>query len=182
MSRADLACLITAIAEYDGKNINSLKSIAARISPSPTVLNALCDLLDSDDGHMRSASSWLLRRYVSAGAALSPRQTQQVLRTLQRDTQHGWHWQARLHLLQMMGDLCLPAACAEPLWCALCKSAAEENKFIRAWSYSGLAVIAEQYPSYRGHALVMLAAAEYEGAASTRARVRQIRKAFKWAR
>lgn len=177
MSEADFQRVAAAIAEYDGKASDSLASIAAQVEPSPTVLKGLCDLVGSDEARIQSASSWLLRRYVSAGAILSQRQSEQALTVLTADC----HWEARLHILQMMGDLTLPSSRVEQLWTALVEQTTDINKFIRAWSYHGLAVIADQHPPYRERGLSLLAAAEQEEAASVRARIRGIRKAFKWA-
>ncbi|MCY4020925.1 MAG: hypothetical protein OXG39_16040 [Chloroflexi bacterium] len=177
MSSEDAGRVAAAIAEHDGKGSEGLESIAAEIDPSTAVLQALCDFVGSGDGRVQSAASWLLRRYASAGAALSHRQTEQALNVLIT----GGHWEARLHVMQMMGDLTVPARRAEPLWSALIAQTKDANKFIRAWSYYGLAVIADQHLSYRGQALALLAAADQEDAASVRARVRRIRKAFKWA-
>lgn len=177
MSSEDAGRVAAAIAEYDGKGIASLGSIAAQIDPSPAVLQTLCDFAGSDEARIQSASSWLLRRYAGAGATLSSGQTDQVLNILRADC----HWEARLHVLQMMGDLTFPANRVERLWPAVIEQTTDVNKFIRAWSYYGLAVIADQHPIYRDRALSLLAAADQEAAASVRARVRRIRKAFKWA-
>lgn len=177
MSSEDAGRLATAIAEYDGKSIDSLASITAEIDPSTAVLQALCDFVGSEDARAQSASSWLLRRYVGAGALLSQMQTEQALAVLRA----GRHWEARLHVLQMMGDLTVPASLVEQLWPALIEQTKEANKFIRAWSYHGLAVIADQHPPYREGALILLSAVEQGEAASVRARIRQIRVAFKWA-
>ena len=177
MSSGNVERVAAAIAAYDGKGIDSLASITAEIAPSMAVLQGLCDLVCSEEARIQSAASWLLRRYVSAGANLSPEQTMQALSVLLQAS----HWEARLHVLQMMGDLTVPARRAEQLWPALIEQGKDANKFIRAWSYHGLAVIADQHPPYRDRALTSLAAAEGEDAASVRARVRRIRKAFKWA-
>ena len=177
MSDADFQRVAAAIAEYDGKDTGSLAAIAARIDPSTAVLQGLCDLADSDEARIQSASSWLLRRYVSAGAILSQTQSEQALAVLTA----GRHWEARLHVLQMMGDLTIPSSRVEQLWPALIEQTTDVNKFIRAWSYHGLAVVADQHPPYRDCALNLLAAAEQEEAASVRARIRRIRATFKWA-
>ncbi len=177
MSSEDAGHAAAAIAEYDGKGSESLESIAAEINPSSAVLQALCDLVGSDEARIQSASSWLLRRYLGAGATLSQMQTEQALTVLTA----RYHWEARLHVLQMMGNLTLTSSRVEQLWLALIEQTKDTNKFIRAWSYYGLAVIADQHPPYRDRALALLAAAEGEDAASVRARIRRIRKTFKWA-
>ena len=177
MSGTDIERVAAAIAAYDGKRTDSLESVASQVDATPEVLQSLCDFTCSEESRIQSAASWLLRRYSQAGATLSPKQTERLLSVLTRDC----HWEARLHVLQMMGDLALPLACVKKLWRALAEQTKDNNKFIRAWSCYGLAVIADQHPPYQERALTLLAAGEQNEAASVRARIRRIRKAFKWA-
>ena len=177
MSSADLESVAAAIAVFDGKGTDNLESVASQVDATPEVLQSLCDFTCSEESRIQSAASWLLRRYSQAGATLSSKQTEQLLRVLTRDS----HWEARLHVLQMMGDLALPQARPDKLWRALVEQTNDDNKFIRAWSCYGLAVIADQHPPYQERALTLLAAGEQNEAASVRARIRRIRKAFKWA-
>lgn len=178
MKSGDVGRVAAAIAEYDGKHSDSLAAVAASVDPSREVLAALGDFVGGADRNAQSAASWLLRRYVEAGAVLSPQESEQVLATLIECE----HWQTRLHILQMMGHVTLPASRVERLWRALDEYRQDANKFLRAWSYFGAAVVADQYPRYRDRALGWLAAAERDEAASVRARVRRIRKAFAWVR
>ena len=177
MSDTNFERVAAAIAAYDGKRSDSLESVASQVDATPEVLQSLCDFTCSEESRIQSAASWLLRRYSQAGATLSPKQTERLLSVLTRDC----HWEARLHVLQMMGDLALPLACVKKLWRALAEQTKDNNKFIRAWSCYGLAVIADQHPLYQERALTLLAAGEQNEAASVRARIRRIRKAFKWA-
>lgn len=178
MKSGDVGRVAAAIAEYDGKHSDSLAAVAAGVSPSQEVLAALCDFVGGEDRRAQSAASWLLRRYVEAGAVLSPQESEQVLAALIECE----HWQTRLHILQMMGHVTLPASRVETLWRALGEYRQDANKFLRAWSYYAAAVVADQHPRYRDRALGWLAAAERDEAASVRARVRRMRKAFAWAR
>ena len=177
MSDTSFERVAAAIAAYDGKRSDSLESVASQVDATPEVLQSLCDFTCSEESRIQSAASWLLRRYSQADATLSPKQTERLLSVLTRDC----HWEARLHVLQMMGDLALPLACVKKLWRALVEQTNDDNKFIRAWSCYGLAVIADQHPPYQERALTLLAAGEQNEAASVRARIRRIRKAFKWA-
>ena len=89
------------------KRSDNLESVASQVDATPEVLQSLCDFTCSEESRIQSAASWLLRRYSQAGATLSPKQTERLLSVLTRDC----HWEARLHVLQMMGDLALPQAC-----------------------------------------------------------------------
>ena len=177
MSGTDTERVAAAIAAFDGKRTDRLESVASQVDATPEVLQSLCDFTCSEESRIQSAASWLLRRYSQAGATLSPKQTERLLSVLTRDC----HWEARLHVLQMMGDLALSQARPDKLWRALAEQTKDNNKFIRAWSCYGLTVIADQHPLYQERALTLLATAEHDEAASVRARIRRIRKAFKWA-
>ncbi len=170
--------LIDALSSFDGKRIDTLKAIAESFPVTPQLLIQLCELTQSEERKMQSASTWLLRRYHQAGAELSPQQTAQLLQVLLRDA----YWEVRLHVLQLLGDLCIPPEFVAALWAALIKQIEDRNKLIRAWSYNGLALLAHHYESYRNEALSSLAHGEQDEAASVRARIRQIRKSFKWLR
>ena len=170
--------LIDALSSFDGKRIDTLKAIAESFPVTPQLLIQLCELTQSEERKMQSASTWLLRRYHQAGAQLSPQQTAQLLQVLLQ----GSYWEARLHVLQMLDELCIPAELVEPLWTALIGQTCDQNKFIRAWAINGLVVLADQSEQYRDKALALLLQAEVDVAASVRARIRRIRKAFRWLR
>ena len=56
----------------------------------------------------------------------------------------------------------------------------DDNKFVRAWSYNGLFVLADQYPEFRIEVIHQLKRAREEEAASVRARIRNIFKTARW--
>ncbi len=171
-------CLIDALSSFDGKRIDTLKAIAESFPVTPQLLIQLCELTQSQERKMQSASTWLLRRYHQAGAQLSPRQSAQLLQVLLQ----GSYWESQLQVLQMLDELCIPAEFVESLWTALIGKTCDQNKFIRAWTINGLVVLADQSEQYRDNALALLLQAAVDEAASVRARIRRIRKAFKWLR
>ena len=115
----------------------------------------MCDFAAGDDDTIQAAATWLLKRYGVTSAELSPGQTETLLRPLLDETS----WLARLHALQMMESLALPASLAAALMEALEAQARGQNKFLRAWSVHGAAVLADQHPQYRNRALDLLAVA-----------------------
>ena len=64
----------------------------------------------------------------------------------------------------------------EKLYYHLRHCLSDTNKFVRAWSYNGLAELAKQYPQYRGEVkqLFELAQNDDSEAASVKARIRNI--------
>ena len=168
--------LLEALGAFDGKRADTLAAIADAYPATADHIQLLCELATSDYTRLQSASTWLLKRMLADGSALSPAQTELVLAVLLREC----HWEARLHVLQMMADLSVPDSMLPKLWNALRDQLKDTNKFIRAWAYYGSAVIADQHPAYRDNVQALLVEGAMEEAASVRARLRRIRKAFKW--
>ena len=164
--------------KFDGVHINSLEVIAESLAPEPPVLDALCELALGDESKLQSASTWLLKRFLEQGARLNGKQTTALLNVLRGDG----HWEAKLHILQMLGGLTIAADASHELWATLAARTKDNNKLIRAWSYHGLAVIADQHLAFRSKAIDWLAAGEEDEAASVRARIRRLRKAYAWLR
>lgn len=176
MNAARRDALSQALFDFDGKSTAPLERFAADHSADESLLAALCDFAGSDDHNVQAAATWLLKRFGASSAQLSPGQCETLLGLLMQDT----GWLSRLHLLQMMDALIVPASLAEPLMEALSAQATGANAFIRAWSVHGAAALADQHPAYRDWALDLLAAAEQDAAASVRARIRRTRQAFDW--
>ena len=176
MTSPETDALAEAMLDFDGAHTDALERFAAESAVTPELIQRLCDFASSDDRKAQSAATWLIKRMTGSGATLSARQTETLLDLFSSEI----HWQARLHLLQMLDRLVIPAERAPSLWDVLMRLTEAENKFVRAWSYFGLAVLARQHPDFRAEALALLAAGEGDTAASVRARIRRIRKAFKW--
>ena len=168
--------LAQALFDFNGKSTAPLERFAAAYSADADLVADLCDFAGGDDRNVQAAATWLLKRFGVTGAQLSPSQSETLLGLLMRET----GWLARLHVLQMMDSLIVPAALAAALMGALTTQAAGANAFIRAWSVHGAAALADQHPAYRDNVLDLLAAAEQDTAASVRARIRRTRKAFDW--
>ena len=172
--RAD--ALTQALSDFNGKSTAPLERFAAAYSADAELVAELCDFAASDAGNLQAGATWLLKRFGITGAQLSPGQSETLLRLLVLET----GWLPRLHVLQMMDGLTVPAALASQLMGALETQAAGANTFIRAWSVHGAAALADQHPAYRDRALDLLTAAEQEEAASVRARIRRTREAYDW--
>lgn len=165
------------LADFDGVHTAPLERIAASLPSDPETLHRLSQLALSGEHRLQSASTWLLKRFAENGARLDAAQSRALLGVLLR--QSGW--EAQLHVLQMLGTVTIPAENAPKLWAKLSEQTSNSNKLIRAWSYHGLTVIAEQHAQYRADALALLARGEGDAAPAVRARIRQIRKRVNWA-
>ena len=175
--RAPWADVLTrALLDFNGKSTEALERFAAVRQPDAGLIAALCDFAASEDKNTQAASTWLLKRFGVTGADLSPEQTEGLLRLLLVES----HWLARLHVLQMMESLELPASLVVVLMAALESHARGQNAFIRAWSAHGAAVLADLHPAYRDRVLDLLAEAGQDAAPSVRARLRKTSEMFDW--
>ena len=57
-----------------------------------------------------------------------------------------------------------------------------DNPFVRAWSYHGLVALADEYAEHRDDVLALLERAAEGEKASVKARIRNVRKTFPWAK
>ena len=170
--------LRAALDAYDGVHTEALEKIAATLPSDKRILRGLCDLALHDESKLQSASTWLLKRFSERGVTFNNEQTRMLLDVLLRKS----YWEAKLHVLQMLDNLTIPAEEVPPLWTRLREMSADVNKLIRAWSYHGIAALAEQHPSYRVEAMCWLKRGEGDEAASVRARIRRLRNTFGWLR
>ena len=171
--------LLSELSAFDGKHTEVLEALAARLSPRPALVRDLCALAKQDEAKLQSAATWLLKRFHEQGYAYSEGEIAMLLDLLGS----VGPWEAKLHLLQMLPGLAVPEDRKAGLW-RLCKGEnflQSPNKFLRAWSYNALAVLATQHPAYRKDAAALLAAGREGEAASVRARIRNIVKELDWA-
>ena len=167
-----------ALNAFDGKHTDSLERIATRLPVDQALLDGLSELALDDDLKLQSAATWLLKRFAEAGVTLNDSQGARLLQVLKRDS----HWEAKLHVLQMLDRLSVPQ---EERGTAMEQAVAqteESNRLIRAWSYHGIAVVADGHQQYRLEAQTWLSHGETDEAASVRARIRRLRKKYIWLR
>lgn len=161
---------------FDGLHTDTLEAIAATLTGDPQTINALCHLALSDERKLQSASTWLLKRLSESGIRPSQAQSEALLSLLLRQS----HWEAQLHVLQMIDALTLSEDDLPAVWTRLIDLTSEAKKMIRAWSYHGIAILADQHWEYRAEAMELLERGAADEAPSVRARIRRLRKACKW--
>ncbi|MCY3799155.1 MAG: hypothetical protein OXG84_15205 [Chloroflexi bacterium] len=176
MNAARSDALTQALLDFKGKSTEALEGFAAAYRPDTSLVAELCDFAGGDDHNVQAAATWLLKRYGVTGAQLSPSQSEALLRLLIQET----NWLSRIHVLQLMDTLVVPASLAAPLMDALAAQAGGDNKFIRAWSAHCAAVLADQHQEFRDRALDLLAEAGQDAAPSVQARLRRTRQQFDW--
>ena len=167
------------LAAFDGKQTDPLEALAERLAPDPAVIAELTALAARDDAKLQTAATWLLKRLQEKGCAFSSDQIDGLLDCLE---QVG-SWEARLHLLQMLPAWALPEERSQALRRLFLGPAFLQapNKFLRAWTYNALAILADQHPAFRKEVGALLRNGAEDEAASVRARIRNAVKGKPWA-
>ena len=132
----------------------------------------LMAVAEHDDTTVQVGATWILKRWLEEGVPQVERSAANLVQLLNYAT----YWEVRLHLLQMLASLRIPARSLSGLKRLLPSLLMDDNKFVRAWALSVLAEIADQSETLRQDVISTIQDAENDDAASVRARVRQIQK------
>lgn len=170
--------IFAALRRFDGKHSEPLVSVADDIISSGGRFDELLAIAEQDDVKLQVAATWVLKRCCGNGISFGPQTTNGLIELLSRVS----HWEAQLHLLQIIPSLTIPPDKISKLWRTLIELTDDPNNFVRAWSYNLLAEIGNQQSRRRKKVLELLESAEQDKAASVRARIRQIRKRLPWTR
>lgn len=170
--------LLKELAAFDGKHTDPLEALAENLAPDAAVTAELITLAGRDDAKLQTAASWLLKRLQEEGCAFSADQVEGLLDLLEQVEA----WEARLHLLQMLPAWTLPAKRSHALRRLFLSPGFLQapNKFLRAWTYNALAVLATQHTAFRPEVAALLQSGAEEEAASVRARIRNLVKDLPW--
>ena len=169
--------LLRSLQAFDGKQTGVLEQISSTLRRDPRTVAELLKAAEHDDARLQVAATWILKRWVDEGEPAVQERTPQLAHALT----HAADWQSQLHLLQALALLQIPQPAVPPLTRALAPLITHTNRFLRAWSLSVYARIAEDHEPLREKVLKLLGNAEHDDAAAVRARVRQIRKRIRWA-
>jgi hypothetical protein len=156
--------------DFDGKHVDSLFRVAERLPLDGSTIDQLLSLAQRSDAPIQTAATWLLKHIQSRNISLTPAQ---VTRVIEQFCSSG-PWESRLHIVQMLPNVAIPAACTEQLFQSLVAAVSERNKFIRAWVYTALHTLALQHRNYAVEVIPLLDQAARDEAASVRARLRQL--------
>ena len=148
----------------------TLDRLAIEHSPDTPLLLHLLRLAESEEPRTQIAATALLKRYRERSIIFEERVVTRLLDLLSSPS----HWEATLHLLQMLAHLPIASGHTEAL-CDLARDLLRHrNTFVRAWAYSALHHLAALYPEYRSDVSPLLDRAAQVEAASVRARLRQL--------
>lgn len=169
--------LIAELSAFDGKHVDTLQSLADRLDSTAANVRQLLAIAASDEVKLQTAATWVLKRLQENGGSYTAAQTKKLLDLLGQAA----HWEVKLHLLQMLPQLTIPASHKDTLFYNLSRLLEHDNKFVRAWAYNGLAKLATQHSAYRSEVAEWLNSAQQDEAASVKARIRNVLKTIDWA-
>lgn len=168
--------LRSALESFDGKTTSTLEAIADRASREGDTILQLCEITVDSEPRIQVGATWLLKRFAEEGLDFSTAQAAEVLELLEGVRQ----WEASLHVLQLLPFLEIPQARAAVLSSRLTELVSHENKFVRAWAYNGLVVLADQHQVFREEVTKQIRGVASTEAASVKARIRNAEKACPW--
>lgn len=165
-----MACPLEAeLAAWDGKDTGVLEALFRKKQRDREFLQSLITACNTQG--LQRGATWLLKHHLErADAPLSAALTRRHLAQLAGIED----WQAKLHVLQYLDRLDLPED-AEPELLAFVEEALlSARTLVRAWGYSGLAVLARRFPHRRETTRQLLTSAKTsETAGSVKVRIRK---------
>lgn len=166
----DLEAIDRAIADFDGRHVAALETVASRLDPSASVLRDLVAKCLSGDERQQTASSWILRRLLERGAKPPPGTLDRLIAGMGRTP----GWETRLHLAQSFQWLEPSEAQALTAARVLADWFGSEKSFLRAWACDALWRLGLRHACLAAEARRIAALAEEDPAASVRARARNL--------
>ncbi len=168
--------LIEKLREFDGKHTAPLKKISKELIHHKEKIQELIVFAQHNDIKIQAAATWLLKNLIEENVKFSQPQTTALINLLSNLN----HWEAKLHILQILPNLKIPAKQYDLLYKDLGHTIQSEHKLLRAWAYNGLAILADQNSKLRFAVSKKLNLAQGDSAASVRARIRNLSKSFEW--
>lgn len=168
--------LIESLRKFDGRRTSELERLSSSMSRNDDSVVQLLAAAEHDETTVQVGSTWILKRWLEEGVPEVEDMAANLVRLLKSAT----YWEVRLHLLQMLASIRVPARSLPELKRLLPILLTDDNKFVRAWALSVLAEIADQSDAMRKDVISTIQDAENDEAASVRARVRQLQKRYKW--
>jgi crotonobetainyl-CoA:carnitine CoA-transferase CaiB-like acyl-CoA transferase len=157
------------IQAWDGRSAAALCHIHETHRDDPGLALDLVELIGPL--RCRMAATRLLKRHLEARIPL--RDAHAVARELFARLDKLDHWECRLNILQCLPFLPIGEDRAAALARFLRACLTDENKFVRAWAYSGFHELASQHRRFAAEAAAMLDAGLRDEPASVKSRIRK---------
>jgi hypothetical protein len=115
-------------------------------------------------------ATWLLKRHLAEGGVLPPA----AVRALYSALDGFEEWGSALHLLQSLRRMGVPAESRAEVEEFVRDSLDGDNKFLRAWAYEGLFVLADEFPELKPEVRTRCDTALASESPAVKARVRNL--------
>ncbi|MBB6523247.1 hypothetical protein [Pseudoteredinibacter isoporae] len=163
--------MLNKLQNWDGKSSEDISRIYKQHHMDMGFAERLFDW-PNDDPHIQKGLSWLLKRHCDNGATFEAKLSNNLLPHLKTMP----HWETALHILQSIASLEISndQLKAWEQFIRLCL--AQDNKFVRAWSYYAFAVLSRRFPNYKEEARQLVEMALRDEAPSVKARIRQMQE------
>ncbi len=155
------------IAAWDGKAVDVIAAVYKEHETSPDFVEDLLKLM-ANPAHQVGVT-WLLKHYLENDRTFTTREANAFYRSVAELES----WASRLHVLQSIPNLTIAASSKKRVERFVRKCLVDEVKFVRAWAYYALYVLACQYPEYRTEALQILKMGQRDEPASVQVRIRK---------
>ncbi|MCK7614406.1 hypothetical protein [Roseibium sediminicola] len=157
------------LAVWDGKDTAFLEALFRKNHDNSDFLESL--IIACNTQRLQRGATWLLKQYFDQRGTPLPAD---LSRAHIGQFAGIEDWQAKLHVLQYLEHLDLADDAEAPLSDFLNETLQSDQKFVRAWSYWGLAVLAHRFPDRTRKTGQLLAEAQTrETAASVKVRIRK---------
>lgn len=167
--------LQVALEKWDGKSAVEIQRIYQQFHRRALFVDSLVALVDSP---LQTGATRLIKCHVDSGERLSIEEQELICQHIPALV----HWESRLHMLQILPRLVITSECRADVEDFLRSAVVDENRFVRAWAYSGFYLLATQYPEYRDEVRKFYLLALRDESASVTARLRQSLKHDEWMR
>ncbi len=155
---------------YDGRSPTILSEISVRYRDQPNFLSDLVRLAVDENPLISEGATWMLKAELEAGQVCSPQDVKRLVVGLKGVTA----WQAQLHICQSIKHITVPQELALELERWLSALLDAPRPFLRAWALDAVCQLRGASPKTKA----LLAQMETDDAASVRARVRNLKRAF----
>ncbi len=158
------------ITHWDGKSADDIRVIHDKYRTRKDYVSHLVKLIQTPE--LRTGASWLLKTALESGATISKQQVSRVYSCVgELDS-----WEQKLHILQSFEYFLTEPQQQENIEYFLRACISDENKFVRAWAYSGFYYFAKQCPEFQEEVIQFFNMALEDEAPSVKARIRQLKK------
>lgn len=158
------------LSNWDGKSATDIQGLYDARHREPDFADAIIEL--SFVLAFEKGATWLLKAWLEDGNTLEQSKISKIYESLSQLE----HWEAKLHLLQIIPFMPVTEADKENVYNFLKTTLTSQNKFVRAWSYNGFYEISRQHSKYLNETKQYFEMAMRDEAPSVKARIRNIMK------